>query len=483
MAPTRPPAQPFSKDEKVLCFHGEMLYEAKILDVQPADSGEGFQYRIHYKGWKNTWDDWVSIDRIRKFTEENKELASTLHAQMKDLRQKNSAKAPKKGLRVNGPDSARGSEERTAAVAASGRGPRRARDFDLEQYPPFLYYTLPGPQFSSLPSVDYDQTMPRFDSPDYEREAELPRFNHEPFDGYVAPLSSSRSGLIPEHYIHHSSMSAALGHEQRNQHAQEDSFGTHESYEGLPSYYLKNDGDNYYDDEGADDDDFEDNEWAEYAYDDADRCGLVDNSYGPHDHEADYTSDFKNEEYVGLAEYLDDDQHPREHYYGNNEDGAGYQDNEESEEPGDDIDWAALVHPSSYGNRLSSPDSDNSAGSRLSREEIERRHNTFLPQWNQVNWQASAKNPPSTSISPRTSNQPSRNRSHSVISISSSENDESESSIELLGVSRVKFSNDASRCKDGRQEQDSEEREKDQVSFKHRSALVLHPQDRECWRQ
>ncbi|KAK2021842.1 MRG-domain-containing protein [Colletotrichum zoysiae] len=133
MAPARRPAQPFIKDEKVLCFHGEMLYEAKILDIQPADSGEGYQYRIHYKGWKNTWDDWVSIDRIRKFTEENKELASTLHAQMKDLRQKNSAKAPKKGLRVNGTDSARGSEERTAGVVASGRGPRRARDFDLEQ--------------------------------------------------------------------------------------------------------------------------------------------------------------------------------------------------------------------------------------------------------------------------------------------------------------------------------------------------------------
>lgn len=143
MAPARQPPQPFAKDEKVLCFHGEMLYEAKILDIQTAESGEGFQYRIHYKGWKNTWDDWVSIDRIRKFTEENKELASQLHAQMKDLRQKSSAKAPKKGARANGTDSARGSEERTAGVAASGRGPRRARDFDLEQVSlkrPFLLY-------------------------------------------------------------------------------------------------------------------------------------------------------------------------------------------------------------------------------------------------------------------------------------------------------------------------------------------------------
>ncbi|OLN86667.1 Chromatin modification-related protein eaf3-like protein 1 [Colletotrichum chlorophyti] len=134
MAPARQPPQPFTKDEKVLCFHGEMLYEAKILEIQPSEGTEGFQYRIHYKGWKNTWDDWVSIDRIRKFTEENKELASQLHAQMKDLRQKSSAKAPKKGgIRANGTESARGSEERTAGVAATGRGPRRARDFDLEQ--------------------------------------------------------------------------------------------------------------------------------------------------------------------------------------------------------------------------------------------------------------------------------------------------------------------------------------------------------------
>ncbi|KAJ0167861.1 Chromatin modification-related protein eaf3 [Colletotrichum tanaceti] len=483
MAPTRPPAQPFSKDEKVLCFHGEMLYEAKILDVQPADSGEGFQYRIHYKGWKNTWDDWVSIDRIRKFTEENKELASTLHTQMKDLRQKSSAKAPKKGLRVNGPDSARGSEERTAAVAASGRGPRRARDFDLEQpaapipqYPPFSYYTLPEFRFSSLRSVAYDQTMPRFDSPDYKREAEQLKFNYGPFDGYRAALLASRSGMIPEHYIHHSSISAAPGYEQRSQHAQQDSFGAHESYDGPPSYYLNDDGDNHHDDEGAEHDDFDDKEWAEHVYGDAGPCGLVDNSDGPHDHEADYTSDFENEEYVGVTEHLDDDQHPREHYYGDNEDWAGHQDNEESEEPSDDIDWAALVHPSLYGNSLSSSDSDTSAGSRLSLEEIERRQNTFLPQWNQVNWQAPSRNPPSTSISPRASNQPSRNRAHSVISISS---DESESSIELLGVSRVKFSKDASRCKDARQEQESEERAKAQVSLEQQSALLLYPQDRE----
>jgi mortality factor 4-like protein 1 len=45
---------PYVKDERVLCFHHEMLYEAKILDVRPTEEGQSWQYKIHYKGWKNT---------------------------------------------------------------------------------------------------------------------------------------------------------------------------------------------------------------------------------------------------------------------------------------------------------------------------------------------------------------------------------------------------------------------------------------------
>jgi mortality factor 4-like protein 1 len=55
MAPAA--TQVFDKDEKVLCFHHELLYEAKVLGVrqQPAtDKKLAWQYLIHYKGWKNT---------------------------------------------------------------------------------------------------------------------------------------------------------------------------------------------------------------------------------------------------------------------------------------------------------------------------------------------------------------------------------------------------------------------------------------------
>lgn len=96
-----------------------------------------------------SWDDWVPQDRVRKFTDENKELAAQLHNQMKLLQQK----APKsvgkgQGKRgANGSDfsSARGSEERTGSVAATpGRGgPRRNRDYDLEHVSKFLSLCFP----------------------------------------------------------------------------------------------------------------------------------------------------------------------------------------------------------------------------------------------------------------------------------------------------------------------------------------------------
>lgn len=48
------PKQHYEKDEKVLCFHGELLYEAKILEVEQDTDTKSYRYRIHYKGWKNT---------------------------------------------------------------------------------------------------------------------------------------------------------------------------------------------------------------------------------------------------------------------------------------------------------------------------------------------------------------------------------------------------------------------------------------------
>lgn len=132
MPPARQQQTPqFKKDEKVLCFHLDMLYEAKVMDVQPGEKpGDGFRYKIHYKGWKNTWDDLVLADRIRPFDDEHKELAAQLHAQLKSSMQK-SSKQPKKNIK--GAESMRGSEERGSGAPQGGRGARRGKDWELEQ--------------------------------------------------------------------------------------------------------------------------------------------------------------------------------------------------------------------------------------------------------------------------------------------------------------------------------------------------------------
>jgi mortality factor 4-like protein 1 len=56
-----PPAasqKPLTYDvqERVLCFHGPMLYEAKVLEIRKAeDKKDPPEYKVHYKGWKNTF--------------------------------------------------------------------------------------------------------------------------------------------------------------------------------------------------------------------------------------------------------------------------------------------------------------------------------------------------------------------------------------------------------------------------------------------
>ena len=83
----------------------------------------------------NSWDDWVPQDRVRKFTDENKELAAQLHTQMRNLqRQSKGVGKNPKGSRANGSEmgSGRGSEERNPSLAAQSSRRGRNRDYDLE---------------------------------------------------------------------------------------------------------------------------------------------------------------------------------------------------------------------------------------------------------------------------------------------------------------------------------------------------------------
>jgi len=89
----------FNEDEKVLCFHGPLIYEAKILkgelwENKQIEKDNGPHYYVHYKGWKQKWDEWVPESRVLKYNDVNLKRQSDLKASVNA--QKNSKYHEKK---------------------------------------------------------------------------------------------------------------------------------------------------------------------------------------------------------------------------------------------------------------------------------------------------------------------------------------------------------------------------------------------------
>ncbi|KAG8440821.1 hypothetical protein GDO86_006526 [Hymenochirus boettgeri] len=57
------------RSERVLCFHGPLLYEAKCVKVAIKD--KQVKYFIHYSGWNKNWDEWVPESRVLKYVDTN----------------------------------------------------------------------------------------------------------------------------------------------------------------------------------------------------------------------------------------------------------------------------------------------------------------------------------------------------------------------------------------------------------------------------
>lgn len=68
----------FSDGEKVLCFHGPLLYEAKCIKSQTKD--KNVKYFIHYSGWNKNWDEWVPESRVLKYNDANMQKQKELEA-------------------------------------------------------------------------------------------------------------------------------------------------------------------------------------------------------------------------------------------------------------------------------------------------------------------------------------------------------------------------------------------------------------------
>ena len=68
----------FDTEEKVLSYHGPLLYEASVIDRTVRQAPDGVTkiklYLLHYSGWNSHWDEWVPESRVLKHNAENLQL-------------------------------------------------------------------------------------------------------------------------------------------------------------------------------------------------------------------------------------------------------------------------------------------------------------------------------------------------------------------------------------------------------------------------
>ncbi|RDD39612.1 Mortality factor 4-like protein 1 [Trichoplax sp. H2] len=76
----------FADSERVLCYHGPLLYESKCIKFEIDDNNGKMKYLIHYNGWNKNWDEWVPEDRVLKYNDENLQLQKDLKLRYPNVR-------------------------------------------------------------------------------------------------------------------------------------------------------------------------------------------------------------------------------------------------------------------------------------------------------------------------------------------------------------------------------------------------------------
>uniref|UniRef100_A0A3Q3FSS9 Mortality factor 4-like protein 1 n=1 Tax=Labrus bergylta TaxID=56723 RepID=A0A3Q3FSS9_9LABR len=94
MAPKQDPKPKFQEGERVLCFHGPLLYEAKCVKINIKD--KHIKYFIHYSGWNKNWDEWVPESRVLKYVDSNLQKQKELQRANQKTK-KNKQKTPGAG--------------------------------------------------------------------------------------------------------------------------------------------------------------------------------------------------------------------------------------------------------------------------------------------------------------------------------------------------------------------------------------------------
>ncbi|KAI8883069.1 MRG-domain-containing protein [Backusella circina FSU 941] len=97
--------------------------EHRIIKREKKEEGE--QYFVHYKGWKQTWDEWITEDRVLKYTDNN----LTKQQQLKEM---NTKRKPSRASTTLHETEARGRKRNHDATTEKTRTEEKMRKSDFK---------------------------------------------------------------------------------------------------------------------------------------------------------------------------------------------------------------------------------------------------------------------------------------------------------------------------------------------------------------
>jgi len=115
-----PKVAKFTDGERILCFHGPLMYEAKCIKSELREGNKGYYYLIHYNGWNKHWDEWVPESRVLKFNDSNLQ-------KQKDLQKQHGKDKSRRGKPAKFPNGKEGLEKTKKSDTPSTSEPKKKR--------------------------------------------------------------------------------------------------------------------------------------------------------------------------------------------------------------------------------------------------------------------------------------------------------------------------------------------------------------------
>ncbi|EPQ30979.1 uncharacterized protein PFL1_01168 [Pseudozyma flocculosa PF-1] len=175
----------YAESEKVLCYHGPLIYLAKILKAEKwtgddnATHQVGPHYLVHYDGWKKTWDEWVPESRLLKHNDENlaKKAGLEVAAKAGSLTASGAAsetkatKETKKGAGAAAASASAAGGDGSERKSTAARGTKRGREAEHEdEYIKRPEIKIPIPDVLKVQLVDDWENVTK-----HEQLVRLPR--------------------------------------------------------------------------------------------------------------------------------------------------------------------------------------------------------------------------------------------------------------------------------------------------------------------